>query len=304
MRKITKTKTKSKTKTKTKTQKHKLSLTSHITLKGRDSRILEKGTSALLTVELDEEVGRFVLGFCEGERERERRGKKGKEGERREREREREKERMRYEGERRRVNILTQHTTHNNRSAKEVRVTQGKEPKHFLSVFRSRFVLHLGKATDVVKKVCVWGCEVWGCEVWGCEVWGCEVWGCEVWGCDCVMRERDEGNFAHSLKTILSFSYPLPLSPQTRMYEIHGDNAEINGDSVVWDRSEERIRAVEVNACGVRLSSFSTFLIISVKCVYVWYGMATSQVERKFADDYVEKVVWEVVGVGVGELWV
>jgi hypothetical protein len=29
--------------------------------------------------------------------------------------------------------------------AKEIRVTQNKEPKHFLSIFKGKFIIHLGK---------------------------------------------------------------------------------------------------------------------------------------------------------------
>lgn len=55
---------------------------------GRNSRVQEKGSSALLTVDLDRQL----------------------------------------EG-----------------MAKEVRVSQGREPKHFLTIFKGQFVVHLGK---------------------------------------------------------------------------------------------------------------------------------------------------------------
>ena len=46
---------------------------------GRTSRILEKGTSALLTVELDEEVGRSAKEVKETRRKKERKEGKGRE---------------------------------------------------------------------------------------------------------------------------------------------------------------------------------------------------------------------------------
>ena len=129
------------------------------------------------------------------------------------------------------------------RSAKEVRVVQGKEPKHFLTVFKSRFVVHFGKATDSPSP---------------------------------------------------SPSSPLPLpSSKYEMFEVHGDNGEEGeGGRVTWTGGEERVRAVEVDCYAESLTSFSTFIVVGGKGMFVWCGGATSALERKFASEYVEKVRW------------
>ena len=47
---------------------------------------------------------------------------------------------------------------------------------------------------------------------------------------------------------------------------------------------------VEVEARSCRLSSCSTFIVVHRKDLFVWYGSASSDLEKTFADNYVEKV--------------
>ena len=81
-------------------------------------------------------------------------------------------------------------------------------------------------------------------------------------------------------------------SDKTKMYEVHGDNGEFEkeGNNIIWENGTERVRAVEIDASADRLSSFSTFIVVAKKTLYIWLGAATTAMERKFAEDYVERV--------------
>ena len=60
-----------------------------------------------------------------------------------------------------------------------------------------------------------------------------------------------------------------------------------------------------MEARSYRLTSHSTFILVNKKDLFVWYGSASSELEKTFADNYVEKVsifflFYFFVGIGIG----